>query len=315
VGAVRLLVTGASGFVGGYVVERALEAGHEVRTVSRSSWSRRGAESLKVDLHDEPALAAALAGIDAVIHLAVAGRASEDATATLIRAMQAQGTRRLVLVSSLAVYDYSGLREGGVLDESSPLEPHPERRDEYCRVKLQQEAVARTASFELVVLRPGAIIGPGRLWTARIGQRIGPLTLVVGGGALVPVCYVENVADAIVRAAERPEARGTTLNLVDDELPTQNEYLRAIKSTGTVGGPALPVPRGVALGVARVASLVGSRVRLPNALSERNLEARTKPFSYSNQRAKEVLGWTPSVSVNEAVRRSSGAPGRGLSAS
>jgi len=302
---VKVLVTGAFGFVGQWVIRHALERGLEVRALSRSERRMAQGETVQADLRDERSVARAVTGCDAVFHLAVPSSLAGDGTAVLVESMKKSGVRRLVLVSSLSVYDYVRLADGTTLDERSPLEARPQRRDEYCRVKLAQEAAARAAGLDLSVLRPGAIIGPGRLWTSRLGRRLGPLTVVLGGESNVPVCYVEHVADAIVSALDRPDAVGATLNLVDDALPTQNQYLSVLRQVGIIGAARVGIPRAGVLAAASVGrAMLGESARLPNVLSTESLEAQIKPLDYSNEQAKKLLLWRPTYGWEEAVRRS-----------
>ena len=175
-----MLVTGASGFIGRATVAAALTRGHRVRAVVRGgadgpAWGGE-VEPVRADLRDSEAVRAAVPGVDVVIHLAAAmqGDDAEHAattvggTAHLLEAMAAAEVRRLVLVSSIAVYDVTTAAAEVPVDESCPLEPRPEERDPYCRAKLAQEALVRERAaalgVEALILRPGVVHGPGRLW-------------------------------------------------------------------------------------------------------------------------------------------------------
>jgi len=301
----RVLLTGASGFVGRHVAARAVLGGHAVRALVRSDNCPAGVEAFRGDLSDVDGLAAAVSGVDAVAHLAVSATCATDGTQNLLTAMRRASVRRLVLVSSLSVYSYQVLLAGDVLHEESPLEGHLNRRDEYCRVKMQQELLARRADLQLTVLRPGAIFGPGRLWTARLGQRLGPLVMCLGGNAIVPLCYVEHVADAVMLSLERPDAVAQTLNLVDDDLPTQREYLTLLRRLGALSARSVDIPFGVVRAAAAAATATLGRVTaLPALLSPESVDARAKPLRYANHHAKHVLGWGPRWALDEAVTRS-----------
>ncbi len=325
----HILITGATGFLGRYVVRAALAAGHRVTATYRSEDSRTGSglaglqglSWVRVDLQNPEQIDAALAGIDTVIHLAarMAGGATAmrgdtvDATRQLIQAMGRSRVGRLVLVSSLAVYDYQAPAEHATLDETTPLEPEPGQRDVYCAVKLEQEALARSLceamGIGLTVLRPGAIIGPGHVWTSRIGVGLpAGFWLMIGGHAPLPLTYVGNCAEAIVLGVG-PAAVGQTLNIIDDDQPTQREFLKQLLGAG--GSPPRtvtlpwPVVRAVVGAVSRVNSgLCGGRLPLPGIVSPRRLAARVKPMNYSNARIKQALGWTPRVPVRDAIRLS-----------
>src|SRR5204862_5238265 len=102
---------------------------------------------------------------------------------------------KVVLVSSFGVYGVAGLPRGHVVDEETPLEPHPERRDLYSQAKLRQEKLFREyqakAGFPLVVLRPGVIYGPrGSRISTRVGLNLMGIFLHLGGDNLLPLTYV-----------------------------------------------------------------------------------------------------------------------------
>ena len=103
----------------------------------------------------------------------------------LLEAILTSKPRRVVLISSLAVYGVSELRERGVIDENTPLERHPEKRDVYSHAKLRQERLfveyQKRGTFELVTLRPGVLYGPGAAaLSTRIGIKVGSVILPLG---------------------------------------------------------------------------------------------------------------------------------------
>jgi nucleoside-diphosphate-sugar epimerase len=316
----KILITGASGFVGQYVVRHALERGHQVRALLLPGTRLAIAEGHHIevahgDLRYSSGLDEAVRDADAVIHLAAVmnGTAAEmfsstvTGTSNLIDSMKKAQPKRLVLVSSMSIYDYLGLDSLAVLDEDTPLEPNPNRRDRYCQAKFKQEDIARTmmkgATLELVVVRPGAIVGPGRYWTARLGYQLSPrIWMRFGGEAILPLTYVENCAEAIVRAAEMPAAAGATMNVVDDNLPSQRDYIALLRRSVGARLAVIPLPwslvrTGAALASSINRRLFGSRMRLPQLLSSENAHARFKPLKYSNHRAKQILHWQPKWSI------------------
>src|SRR5262245_35720589 len=131
----KVLVSGAGGFLGRHVVQRLLSRGHKVRAIVRPasvepSWGDQ-VELFRADLRVHSNLAAAFDSIDAVMHLAAATSGNEDmqfastvvATERFLDAMAGSSTRRLILVSSLVVYDWEKIN--GVMDERSPLLKDP----------------------------------------------------------------------------------------------------------------------------------------------------------------------------------------------
>jgi nucleoside-diphosphate-sugar epimerase len=141
---------------------------------------------------------------------------------------------RVVLVSSFGVYGVVPLGRGARIDETTPLEDHPELRDPYSHSKLRQEQLfweyQKKDGFELVVLRPGVIYGPGGgAFSSRVGLQIGPVFFHLGGSNLLPLSFVANCAEAIVLAASHPDSAGHVYNVHDDDLPTASRYLREYK--------------------------------------------------------------------------------------
>ena len=339
----RLLVTGATGFLGRYVVAEALRRGNAVRAMARPAcgvpvrlWDDRGGDVdvVRADLRSRRGLVEAVAGVDAVLHLAAAKSGdlyaqyagTVVATENLLWAMTEAGVRRIVSVSSLSVYDYRKLRSFATLDEGSPLETTAFDRDEYAHTKLVQERIVRehaaALGWDFTVLRPGVIWGKDNLWTARLGMQTGRrLWVRTGAWARLPLTYVENCAEAIVLAAERDAARGQTLNVIDDETPTQRRYAGLLRKHASPRPLILPVSWTVMrflAGAATVTNRVcfGNRAKVPGLFVPARLHARCKPLRYSNRRIKDVLGWAPRYSLEEAMARATGAatPADGLPA-
>lgn len=176
-----IAVTGAAGFIGRAVVGCARARGHAVIAIVRTAGSElaewdQGVTPVVADLLQHDDLGRVIAKADVVIHLAakldgapeVQRRNAVDATRSLCAAIATLPVMpRLVLISSIVVYRYDSVSEGNVIDENTPLETHPERRDIYCQNKLRQEEIAREHAtidgFPLTILRPGAVYGQENL--------------------------------------------------------------------------------------------------------------------------------------------------------
>jgi nucleoside-diphosphate-sugar epimerase/glycosyltransferase involved in cell wall biosynthesis len=326
----KFLVTGASGFVGRYVVSEALRRGHCVRVLIRPatatanpSWAdHRNVELVRADLRSKRGLVEAASTVDAVLHLAVSQAGGLYAllvgtvvgTENLLEAMKQAGVSRIVLVSSFAVYNYSKLRTYTTLNESCAVETEPQRRDYYCLTKLMQENLVRAAGAEhglrFTILRPGAVFGKEHVWTARLGIPLSDrIWIRMGRWAKLPLSYVENCAEAIVMCAERDEAVGQTFNVVDDETPTQQLYSHQLQRRLSPPPHIITVPWTMVRALARIAWIANrlmfdGRARLPQVLSPASVHARFKPLRYSNQSMKKIIGWRPRYSLAEALDRS-----------
>ena len=256
----KVLVTGAGGFLGVHVVERLLAHGHldlrcflrdqgKAERLLETAESNAGAqlELCYGNLRSKSDCARAMANVSLVFHLAAGLKGSPAelfadsvvASRNLLEALEAREgfpaqKTRFVLVSSFGVYGVAPLGRGACINEETPLESHPELRDTYSHSKLRQEQLfweyQRKVGFELVVLRPGVIYGPGGgALSNRIGLQIGPEFFHLGGSNLLPLTYVVNCAEAIVLAGTHSESAGQVYNVHDDDLPTASRYLREYK--------------------------------------------------------------------------------------
>ena len=328
----KVLVTGGAGFLGRRVVERLLAAGASVRCLLRRPSALDDLRGPGVDLEIvEGSLGGIVPGSDlargceVVVHAAAdlrggtAGMFLTNVVATrgLIEAAGRSGVSRFVLVSSLGVYGTGHLRAGEALDETCPLDPEPHRRDPYSYSKVAQERAAWSAhvagTVPLVVVRPSVIYGPGRdPITGRVGLRLGRFVLGMGGRHRLPYVYVDNCAEGVALAATAPGVEGEAFNLVDNELPTGRQVMRAHRRA--VGGVrAVWVPRP-AIGTLSGLSQWYHRAsggQLPAVLTRYKSDAQWKPLRYPNAKAKARLGWAPAVGLAEGIRRTMQALGPG----
>lgn len=321
----RVLVTGASGFLGRAIVARAVSGGHEVVAVVRPG-TRTDAQLtdaavtlFEADLRIRDALASALDGVDVVVHAAAAAGGSRAvqlsntvvATERLLEGLDDAPPIRLVLVSSFSVYDYHALQIGTALDEGAPLESRPSERDPYTEAKLVQERLVRrwceSTQVSCVIVRPGAIVGPGKLWSCGAAFSAGRLTFVVAPRARFRLVSVANCADAIIRAAELKTDGIEAINVVDDDLPTHAEFFRRCRRAGATAQIMVPVPWLLVEAAGRTLQFIsrrifGGRLRTPELLDHRRQEARWKPLRYPNSRARQVLGWHPVEQLDDTIR-------------
>lgn len=322
----KVLVTGATGFLGEAVVRHALERGHEVvalvrpaaRTVALDT--AEGVSVVRGDLRVRGPWCGQLGGVDVVVHLAatLSGDLPTQfagtvvATENLLGALDLRVLKRFVHVSTISVYDYSLIPSGSAVDEAAPVEEEPRERGEYAITKLVQEAFVREACEEaalpLTVIRPGAVYGPGHMWDSGCALTMGPFALVFGAWSRFPVTFVENCAEAIARAVDVPGGALTTVaNVFDDAVPTYWSFFRACRRAGLTRKIGIPVPWWLVAAGGFVVKLLndkalGGRARLPEILALRRQEARWKPFRYPNGMAKQTLAWTPKVLLDEGVR-------------
>ncbi len=309
----NVLVTGASGMLGAAVADTLAARGDAVTVLQRRPSGLRHREVL-ADITDADAVTGAVAGHDAVVHLAakvgVTGRRAEFArtnvtgTRTVLAACRAAGVRRLVHVSSPSV-----AHAGTALVGAGAARADPGRaRGHYSRSKAEAELIALDGSRGLpavVAVRPHLVWGPGD--TQLVGRiveraRAGRLPVLGSGAALIDTTYVDNAADALVAAVDRCEdLDGRALVVTNGEPRPIAELLAAICGAAGVPAPRHAVPPAVArAGGAVVEALWAVVPGSPEPPMTRFLAEQLSTAHWFDQRdTREALGWTPRVSLDE----------------
>jgi nucleoside-diphosphate-sugar epimerase/peptidoglycan/xylan/chitin deacetylase (PgdA/CDA1 family) len=326
----RVLVTGAAGFLGRALIERLLAHGYtDIRCNVRrradipaldallKRYARYSLEYCVGDLRYRDDAARAVDDVQLIFHLAAGKKGtaadlfldSVVASRNLLDAVANRKPMRIVLVSSFGVYGVAGLRRGTQVNEQTVLEPHPERRDHYSYAKLRQEELfweyQQRNGFELVVLRPGVIYGPdGGHFSNRVGLSIGKWHLHFGGSNPLPLSYVNNCAHAVVIAGTHPRAAGQVYNVHDNDLPTCREYLSAYRKYVT-NIRSISVPYfGVQLFSTMVAKYHRySKGQLPAILTPYKAASLWQGNRFDNSKLRSI-GWRQLVPTAEGLRRS-----------
>jgi nucleoside-diphosphate-sugar epimerase len=327
-----ILVTGSAGFIGSRVVQMLFNYGfRRLRCLVRPSSNRRllaevtedrgpaDLEILEGNLLSPAVCEKAVAGVSVVYNLAAgidksfpgAFMNSVVTTRNLMEALIKEGRlKRLVNVSSFAVYSNRQIRRGGLLDEETPVEKDPVSRGEaYCYGKVKQDELvleyARKFDLPVVLIRPGAVFGPGRsAITGRVGIDTFGIYLHLGGSNKIPFTYVDNCAEAIVLAGLRKGVDGQVFNVVDDDLPTSRQFLRLFKKKARkFKSVYIPYPVSYFLSYLWEKYSLGSKGQLPSAFNRSRARAEWKGNIYTNRKLKDLLGWRVRVPMAEALDR------------
>jgi nucleoside-diphosphate-sugar epimerase len=287
---VIVAVTGAAGFVGGAVCRRLAADGDETIGVDLAGADRRA------DVADPSSTIAALAGADAIVHAAAIvserGR-MDDFVRVNVRGtrnvLDAAGGRRTVVIASVAAWGYEFVR---ALDEDAPPRPCG---IPYIDTKGATEVLALRRGA--TVIRPGDVYGPGsQPWVVRPLEmmRKGRFYLPAPGDGLITPVFVDDLADAIVRALREPRAAGRAYTVWDDAPVTARQFFaHHARSLGQDHVRVLPAPLLRALAAAFGAG--------PAAVTFMQRRA-----TFPNTRAREELGWEPRVSLAEGMARALG---------
>ena len=322
-GAGRVLVTGASGMLGRAVADLAAARGWDVTVMQRRSAGGPHREVLG-DIRDRDAVLAAVAGQDAVVHLAakvdVVGpwmdyvRTNVTGTRHVVEAARAHGVGRLVQVSSPSVAHTGRPLAGAPAGAASPMRA----RGHYARTKAAAELFALAADgpdLAVVAVRPHLVWGPGDTQlVGRIAERArqGRLPLVGAGTALVDTTYVDNAADALVAALEHADdAHGQALVVTNGEPRPVGELVAGICRAVGAPPPRLHVPFPLAWGLGAVvegAVVVSERLPGVPAITQPPLtrfvvEQLSTAHWFDQRRTRELLRWRPLVDVDSGLAR------------
>ncbi len=318
------LITGATGFIGGYLAQRLVRDGRPVRCLVRSSSDTSLLEKLDVqivigDLTDSPSLARALQGCRYAFHCAALvsdwatpkeiARINVGGTRHLLQASVAGSVERLVHFSTTDVYGYPGSPS---IDESYRSTRF---RNWYAQTKLAAEDEVRRAerarALDAVILRPATVYGPRS--TEVIGAiaraiRDGSMILIDGGRAVAGLCYVENLIDAAVLALENDAAPGQAFNVTDGIGVTWKQFTEDLADGLHCSHVRWSLPYWVAHAVGFSLEhgyrwlRAATGLRTPPLLSRQAVHVMGKNQSFSNRKARGLLGWQSRIDYPTGLR-------------
>ena len=319
-----VLVTGAAGFLGRALVTRLAGQGLRVRALvrRRPAWldAMPGVHAVCGDLGDADLVAHAVAGVARVYHVGAAMRGGPRdfeagtiwGTRNVIDACLAHRVQRMVYVSSLSVLDHAGRVDGVPLREDAALEPFPQRRGLYTQTKLEAERMVRVAIDErglpAVILRPGQIFGPGaeRVTPNGVIGLAGRWVRVGFDDPTIPLVYVDDVVDALLLAGTSDAVLGKSFNLVDPTPLQLGIYLEAVRNWPRRDFGMLRVPRALLLAMSAGVALLGRLLRRDVPLTPYRVRSLRPLAGFELRAAREELGWSPGVGVEQGLRRTFG---------
>ena len=323
------LVTGASGFIGGHLAKRLAAGGRPVRCLVRASSDTSQLDGLDVelaigDLTNPSSLARATEGCNHVFHCGAL--VSDWATTLEIRNANVAGTRNLLDASVAAsverfihfsTTDVYSHPQTGSRPQMAPIEESCTAQrfgNWYAQTKREAEAAVLSThaqrALDAVILRPATVYGPGsRDVVGEIARAIRSrnMLLVDGGRAIAGLCYVDNLIDAAVLAADSVAAPGEAFNITDGLDVTWREFTDDLATGLGRAKVRWSMPYWLASGIGfslehgyralrRMTGLTTAAL-----LSRQAVQVLGRDQWFSNSRARELLGWEPRVGYEDGL--------------
>jgi nucleoside-diphosphate-sugar epimerase len=318
----RILVTGSSGFIGGWAARILAERGYTVRAQYRRSRVPPHLEEIRApgiqlqrgDLTVLADLRALLADVEAVVHCAALARDwgyeqdyflhNVEVTRHLVEEARRAGCRVFVFLSSLSVYGFGMHRQS---TEEGPFYPH---HNGYQRSKKIAEEIVLSAAapgFRVTVLRSGNAYGPGDTTTfykLLDAQQRGVRGTVSGNRALTSPVYVEDLVEAVILALENEAGAGQVFNITSGDEVTWREMMEfSAELLGTHPWFELPIA------LAWVAAVLFNgiyrlfRIRTEPPVFPYRIAHITRDYNFSIEKARRILGYQPKVDWRTGLSR------------
>ena len=315
-----VLVTGATGFLGKYVVEELVEHGYQVRAFGRNSKVGRSLENSSVsffqgDLTKADDVLEACMGMDLVVHagaLSTIWGAWEDfyhanvlGTKYVLEACRQTGIQRLVYVSSPSIY--AAPKDQLAIKESDA--PEENNLNNYIRSKLASEKLFKNyPDVPSIILRPRGLFGIGDTSilprVINLSQKLG-IPLIGDGGQLMDMTCVENVALAIRLALEAPEAKGEVYNITNGEPRAFRDLLEESLTGLDYPIKYRKIPASLLSGIASSLEFIYKTLNLKGepALTRYTYYLLRYSQTLDISKAERELGYHPKISISEGIEQ------------
>ena len=315
--AAPILVTGATGFAGGHLALRLARNGRKVRALVRPSAKTEhlraaGVELVEGDLRHAADVDVAAAGCGLIYHIGAVYRTASHpdsyyrevntgGTVNVLEAARKHGVARTVHCSTVGVH--GDVKEFPCTEES-PFNPG----DIYQETKLAGELAAQQAfkaGLPGVVFRPAAMYGPGDLRFLKLFKSVndGRFVMFGSGETYYHLVYIDDLVDGILLCGEHPAALGGTFIIAGDRWTSLNEWVAEIAQALNVPKPKLRLPYWPLEAAAVACEAVCKPFGLEPPLHPRRAHFFKKHRAFSIERARQVLGYDPKITVAEGVRR------------
>jgi len=313
----KILVTGATGFTGGYLCKRLVKDGEQVVAFVRASSNTQlldelGVECRVVDICDAQSVNDNFSDIDHVYHIAAAWRTEHsdreefhrvnvEASRNLLEAAKAADVKMFVHCSTVGV-------QGDITDPPADEEYRFQPGDHYQQTKLDGELLARdyfSKGLRGAVFRPVGIYGPGDTRFLKLFRPVnkGTFVMIGSGKTLYHMTYIDDLIDGIILVGTREEALGEVFTLAGGEYTTLAELVNTIADALNKSHPKLRVPFYPVFIASIICDRVCRTLGIEPFLYPRRVEFFYKDRAFDISKAERLLGFEPEVSLKEGLKK------------
>ncbi len=314
----KVLVTGASGFTGGYLCKALLKKGNLVRgfvlpDINASDLEKSGVEIYRGDLCNKDSLISAVKGVEMVYHIAAVYREQNipikrffdvnvDGTRNLLEAAKSNGIKRFIHCSTVGVQ--------GEIDNPPATEEHPYNPgDYYQESKMQGEKLAldffKEQGFPGVVFRPVGIYGPGDTRFLKLFRHInnGTFRMFGSGEVLYHLTYIDDLVDGILLMGETQNIEGEVITLAGGEYANLNELVQTIADVLKVKFSKRHYPVWPLWLAGAICEFLCKPLKINPPIYRRRVDFFLKDRAFDITKAKTLLGFNPKVDLFTGLKR------------
>jgi len=312
-----VLVTGATGFTGGYLVRALVQSGLSVRVIvrsaARSDFLPPGVQILQADITDPVAVSRAAEGVGVIYHLAAAYREAAhneggyhrinvEATRNLLEAAACHGVDRFVHCSTVGVLGHVA---NPPADETSPYAPGDPYQRTKCEAEILALSYARERGVPVAVARPTAIYGPGERRLLKMFRMIANRRFIMlgRGDIYYHMVFVDDLVSGLRLLADHPAAQGEVFILGGDQYQRLNTIAAMVAEELGVPLPGWRIPAWPVQMAGSLCEAICVPFGIEPPLYRRRVDFFTKSRAFSIEKARRILGYRPRVSLEDGLRR------------
>jgi len=314
----KVLVTGASGFTGGYLCKALINKGYMVKglvlpDINTEDLEKNGVEIVLGDLCDKDSLVPALKGVEKVYHIAAVYREQNiseqrffevnvDGTRNLLEVSKSEGVQRFIHCSTVGVQ--------GEIDNPPATEEHPYNPgDYYQESKMKGEILAlnffKEQSLPGVVFRPVGIYGPGDTRFLKLFKHIhkGTFRMFGSGEVLYHLTYIDDLVEGIILMGETPNIEGEVITLAGARYTTLNELVEIIADVLGVKLSKTHIPVWPVWLAGAVCEFLCKPFKIDPPIYRRRVDFFLKDRAFDITKAKSLLEYDPKVDLHTGLKR------------